>query len=96
MLTAVATIAQMRGSYGDHMDLDDGGTWVMIAVMVLVAVAIVSAVIAASVFVARSAHPRETGAPVSSAVSARDVLDVRYARGEIDTVEYEERRRELG
>lgn len=98
MLSAIATLAQMSGDYGDHMDWGDGSTWVMFLVMTVTALAIVAGVIWAIVFASRSANQSTNGHRVTAAAGprARDVLDLRYARGEIDSAEYAERRAALG
>jgi putative membrane protein len=96
MVTATAALAQSRGGYDDHMGWDDGGTWVMLTLMILVAIAIVGGIIWAIVFAARSANQTGPGTAPTSGPNARDVLDQRYARGEIDTADYEERRSKLG
>jgi len=95
MLTATATLAQMSGNYNDHMDWNNGSTWVMVVVMIVVTLAVVGGIIWAIVFASRSAH--HPGVPAAPAgPSARDLLDQRYARGEIDTADYNERRSALG
>jgi putative membrane protein len=98
MVIAATTLAQMGGNYDGHMDWDDGSTWVMVTVMILVTVAVVGGIIWAIIFASRSSNRAGSiGAPVASAgPSARDLLDQRYARGEIDTADYEERRSKLG
>jgi putative membrane protein len=94
-MTALATLAQMSGGYGGHMDWNDGSSWVMAVVMIVVSVAVVGGIIWAIVFASRSTS--HAGPPATPAVpGARDVLDQRYARGEIDTNEYNERRSALG
>jgi putative membrane protein len=99
MPISMATMAQMSGNYNDHMDWSDGSTWVMAVVMVVVVLAIAGGIIWAIVFAARSANPTgPQAATVASPAgpSARELLDLRYARGEIDTEEYTERRSALG
>ena len=86
---------------GDHMDWDDSGWhWVMFVVMVLLVLLVVGAVVWA---VTSTARPRggdgrssAVPSPGPSRPTARDILDGRYARGELDTADYEERRSRLG
>jgi putative membrane protein len=94
----IAVLAQMGGRYDDHMGWDDGSSWVMVGVMIIVAVAVVGAVVWAIVFASRSTGPSGTPAPTTSPSqqpTARLLLDERYARGDIDTEEYRERRSAL-
>jgi len=95
MMTALALLGQMSGNYGGHMDWNDGSNWVMALVMTVVTVAIAGGIIWAIVFASRSTN--HTGpATTPTGPNARDLLDQRYARGEIDTSEYNERRSALG
>lgn len=94
MTAARATLAQIPGNYNDHMDWS-GSAWVMAVVMILVGLAVVGGIIWAIVFASRSAHDSGTLA-APNGPSARDLLDQRYARGEIDTADYNERRSALG
>jgi putative membrane protein len=98
MSGAIVTLAQMSRDYGDHMDWGDGAGWVMFFVMTATALAIVVGVVWAIVFASRSANQgaNRPGAAATAGPSARDVLDLRYARGEIDSAEYAERRSALG
>ena len=70
----------------------------MMTVMIVVTAAVIGAIIWAIVFAPPpSNRPGSSGAAVpATGPSARDVLDQRYARGEIDTTDYEERRSKLG
>jgi len=87
------TLAQMMGGYyDDHMDSSNGIGWAMVAMMIVFAVVLLAGIIWAILHTTRSSnHP---GPPTPPA--ARDLLDQRYARGEIDTADYEERRSKLG
>ena len=96
MVTATATLAQMGGGYDDHMEWDDGRTWVMITLMIVVTVAIVGGIVWAITLAARSGAHTDPRSASAAGPSARDILDQRYARGEIDTADYEERRSKLG
>lgn len=81
--------------HGPHM-MSDGGWWFVMIIGPLLALVFLAALIAVVVFVARGA-----GGPLQ--VSAKppgqtplDILKERFARGEIDKAEFEERRRVLG
>lgn len=89
--------ARNFGAEGDGMmDMDgmmDGSMWSWLAWIVLFLVVLAAAVIA-SIFVTRSLWKRGDGSSPRQ-VAALDILKERYARGEIDRDEYEERRRTL-
>jgi putative membrane protein len=76
----------MLMDYGNMMD-GAGGWWVWGTLMMVVAIAVVALVVW---LIARNS--RGDNRPSSS---ARDILSERYARGEIDSEEYEERLRKL-
>lgn len=87
---------------GRHMDNGDSHWWMMVLIAVLI-VAVVALVVWLIISMNR-ARPGVAGAvvptvaaPPSTPVgpSARQILDERYARGEIDTADYEERRGKL-
>jgi putative membrane protein len=96
MVTTIATLAQTGRSYNDHMDWDDGAAWVMVTMMIVITVAVVGGIIWAILSASRSQDRAAPGAATSAGPNARDLLDQRYARGEIDTADYEERRSKLG
>jgi len=80
----MATFAAQR--FGDdHMD---GWGWGMMAVVFLVAVALIGMVV---YFVARDTSARSQ----RSGPDALEILDQRFARGEIDEDEYRKRRAAL-
>jgi putative membrane protein len=76
----------MLMDYGNMMD-GGGGWWVWGTLLMVVAIAVVALVVWLIV-----RNPRADDRPSSS---ARDILSERYARGEIDSEEYEERLRKL-
>lgn len=78
---------------GDMNEMMDGGMWSWFAWIVLFLV-VLAAVVIASIFVIRglSSRARDSG---TSGSRALDILKERYARGEIDRDEFEERRRLL-
>jgi putative membrane protein len=86
------------GAEGDGMmDMDgmmDGSMWSWLAWVALFLV-VLAAIIIASIFVTRSLWKRGDGSPSSRRDAALDILKERYARGEIDRDEYEERRKVL-
>lgn len=91
----------MNGWDGDMMD--GSGVWVMVLVTVLL-VALVATVLVVVVRAASPTAPPPTlpgmpgaGPPTMSApLTARDVLDLRLARGEITRAQYAEMRHDLG
>ena len=92
---AVADPTEGYSGYGPHMMWGDGWAgWVFGPLtMLLVVAGIVAAVVIVARSVSHSAHgPRGP----ASATDPIDILRERFARGEIDKDEYEERRRVLG
>lgn len=80
----------MGGSWG-HMDWwGMAWGWLFLAILVVGAVLLVVVLIR---ILSRRDHRRDH--PQSGRSRARDVLDERYARGEIDAAEYDERRQRL-
>lgn len=78
------------------MDMDGmmgGGMWAWLAWIVLFLV-IVAAILVGSVLVARSLWRRD-GSTQTQRNEAVEILKQRYARGEIDRDEFDERRRVL-
>ena len=90
VLTAVSAAAQ---TYGDHPHMGGWGWGGMIfgPIMMIVFIAlIVGAVVLVLRWMGLGGSPAARGEK-----NARDVLDERFARGEIDKDEYEERRQVL-
>ena len=77
--------------YWDHMT---GWGWTMMLLWAILLVVLVAGVIWAMLASSRPAGPAYER-QASSPPSARELLDERLARGEIDTDEYEQRRRAL-
>ncbi len=96
MATGIAVVGQMAGRYG-HMDWNDGPRWWVVVPMILVFLALVGVAVWAVIYATRhgSQQPTTPTTPPSSGPSAREILDQRYARGEIDSAEYEERKAKL-
>jgi putative membrane protein len=100
MVATRSMLAQMT-TRGQHMEWGDSGrSWGMVIVMIVLAVVLVGAVVWAVVYASkassRNAPAAAPGAgPVASSPTPREVLDLRYAQGEIDTADYEERRAKL-
>jgi len=106
-MIATAALAQMtqRGPRNMHWG-DNGRPWGMVIVMIVLAALLVGGIVWAFVYASRSSR-RATGATASPAAvpaggtipsagpSPREILDLRYAKGEIDTADYEERRAKL-
>jgi putative membrane protein len=90
-----AIVAQMY-SGDDHMDWDDGTTWVMLGLMAVAVLAVAGGIVWAIVGTTWSSrHTRTLEGSGMATPSARQLLDQRYARGEIDTADYDERRSRL-
>jgi putative membrane protein len=82
-------VAYFLAQFHDHMgDGGGAGWWVMGSMMVIFMLGIVALVVW---LIVRSTHAN--GAGQSS--SAREILSERYARGEIDHDEYDERLKRL-
>jgi putative membrane protein len=96
MSFATTTLAQMSGRYGDNMDFNSGTSWIGMTIMIVLGVLVIGVIVWAIVYATRSTGHAPSNAHVASAApSAREVLDNRYARGEIDTADYEERKSKL-
>ncbi len=80
------------------MDGMMGGGWVMMLLGFLLFILVVGAVVAGAVYLVRALSKPSDSAPAAQSRgsgSAQRILEERYARGEIDKEEYEERRRGL-
>ena len=92
---ASAAWAQQTGSfYGSHMW--DGGAWMFFGPLMMLV--FIAAIVVAVVFLVRwlgaSGHGMASHTPPGK--TPVDILKERFARGEIDKEEFEERRRALG
>lgn len=96
MTIAALLLDQVQHRTGDHMDWNDGGAWWMVTMMVLFAVVVVGVIIWAVTASSRSGSAAGLQeSPRGTPSNARAILDERFARGEIDGAEYEQRRRLL-
>jgi putative membrane protein len=77
----------------DGNGMMDGGMWSWLAWIALFLV-VLAAIVVASIFVTRALRRRQDGSP-SRRDTGLEILKERYARGEIDRDEYEERRKTL-
>ena len=100
MSVLAANVAQMVGRNSDHMDWGDDGSWWMVGMMTIFGLAIIGVLVWVVVMISRShGSTPSVQLPVaaqSSQSTAREILDQRFARGEIDAAEYAERKQLLG
>lgn len=85
------------GGEGEMMDMNGmmgGGMWAWL-LWAAVLLVVVAAVLIGSVVAARALWRRSAGPPGAGEKAALGILKERYARGEIDRDNYEERRRAL-
>jgi putative membrane protein len=81
-----------RGNYhGSHMMWD--GAWMGAGPLMMFAV--IAVIVGIVLLLVRSFGERKISGHVSSETSALEILQQRFARGDIDKDEYEERRRRL-
>ena len=79
--------------YWDHMT---GWGWMMLLLWTIVLIVLAAGIIWAILATSRPSSTHETPSSAPDAPpSARELLDQRLARGEIDTEEYQQRRRVL-
>ncbi len=94
MTTLTIILAQMGPGSGRHMDgWDDGPSWWMVIPMVIVGLAVIAVVVWAIIAITRANRTPPAAPPTGP--SPLEVLNLRYARGEIDTADFEERKRQL-
>lgn len=91
-LPALVT-AMMHG--GRTMPMADWWGWAMMAFVLLVWLLVVAAVVGGIVLLVRALRGSNEGQARRASSSALAILEERFARGEIDREEFEERRRAL-
>ena len=94
-LAAPAAWAQQNApNYGGHMWGDGGhGLWFLGPIMMIILLALL---VAGVVLIVRWLGGSDAGRRGASDDAALDILKQRFARGEIDREEFEDRRRVLG
>jgi len=87
--------AQQQGTLNYGMHMWDGGPWMFVGPLMMIAfvVVIVAVVVLTIRWLGGPTHHNPHVAPGSAPL---DILKARFARGEIDKAEFEERRRVLG
>lgn len=96
-LWPLAAVAQQAGEYpgyGWHMWNGGWGGWIFGPLMMIVFIGVIVAVVV--LLVRGLAGPAHHGAGPSSRTDPLDILKERFARGEIDREDFEDRRRTLG
>ncbi|MFZ4515334.1 MAG: SHOCT domain-containing protein [Acidimicrobiia bacterium] len=93
--TSMEASRRMIDAGARHMDHSDMH-WVGLVVITLLALVALGVVVWAVIYLTRTrTRALATATSQASGPSARAILDERYARGEIDTPDYEERRAKL-
>ena len=92
---AQATSDAERYGYGPHM-MGWGGGWYGMIFGPIFMIIVIAGVVALVLIFARSLGGSWHGSPPPMNRTPLDILKERFARGEIDKTEYEERRRVLG
>lgn len=94
-MTTLAWLGPVLGdAYDGHHGWGGGWMWLGGTLMMLVFTALVAGAI--WVLARREREPRHTARPSEPARGAREILDERYVRGEIESEEYREKVRDLG
>lgn len=94
--TPLPTFVAMMHADGGSMPAPDGLPWMMWPAMLLVWAVLVAVIVAAVALAVRALRgPGRDRPPAHQRETARDILDKRYARGEIDGDQLHEQRRAL-
>jgi putative membrane protein len=98
MASLAMILGQIGPRAGNHMNWDDGRPVGRIIFMVICAIVLIGLIVGVIVALRRTSASQSQGAAPAGAPSttARDLLDQRLARGEIESADYEERKRLLG
>jgi putative membrane protein len=90
-------LGQIGPRAGQRMDWNDGHPAGRIIFMIIVALIFIGLIVGVVVALRRTSRSHTSAAPATtSATAAREILDQRFARGEIEPADYEERKRLLG
>jgi putative membrane protein len=92
-LATVPAWAQYQGGYYGPGHMWDGGWWMLLGPLWMIVV--IGALVAAVVLLARWLGGTGFGGSQARGSKALDILRERFARGEIDKTEFEERRKLL-
>ncbi len=99
LLVPLAAAADAAGNWDHGSHMMWGGGWGGMAFGFLIMIAFVAAIVVTVVLVLRAFGGGGHGGPARTTQPGKtplDVLEERFARGEIDAQEFEERRRVLG
>lgn len=80
--------------YGDGW-MQGGGYWLGMGLHGVFWLLLIAAIVVGIVWMVRAGSRPSENAPRAGGSSARQILDERYARGEIDREEYQARRKDL-
>jgi putative membrane protein len=89
---SLTVLGQMPGNGMDGW-AHDGPPWWGIVCMSILGIAVLAAIIWGAITLSRQSRPQPPATP--SGPNPIDTLNQRYARGELDTADYEERKRQL-
>ncbi len=93
--TVATATAQPARPYADHPHMWGDWGWGGMILGPIMMIVFIAAAVAVVVLVLRALGVGTAGPPSRDRRTARDILDDRFAQGEIDKAEYEERKRIL-